>query len=162
MPVPPCQLTPFCHMSHISTNQLAALTGFSKRQIQRMAANGEIPGANRTPAGHWQISDTLELQEWVRNFSKRPSAQRLVDLNDDRQLNEAFALAKEILERAHSLRCLLRKIGWPKDSPMWGFLHRELGPLRLALETLRMPIEEAMTYIEEDKRAARERGVMVD
>lgn len=162
MPVSPCQLAPFWHMSHISTNQLAALTGFSKRQIQRMTANGEIPGASRTPAGHWRISDTPELLEWIRNFSKRPAAQEAVDRYESNDHAEAIALAKEILERAHSLRCLLRKIGWPRNSPLWGFLHQELGPLRLTLETLRMPIEEAIAYIEEDNRAARERGVMVD
>jgi excisionase family DNA binding protein len=162
MPLAWCQLTLFWHMSHLSTTELATLAGFSKRQVQRMAANGEIPGAQRTTGGHWKIADSPELREWVRNFSKRPSAQQIVERNDSKQHAEAIALAKEILERAHSLRCLLRKIGWAYDSPLWGFLYQELWPLRLTLETLRMPLEEAMTYVEEEKRAARERGVMVD
>lgn len=148
-------------MSHIPTSELATLSGYSKRQIQRMAANGEIPGANRTPAGHWLIPDTPELREWVRNFSKTPSAQRIVDLADSGQLRDAFRQVTEILERAHSLRNLLRTAGWASDSPIWGFLFDELRPLRLTLETLKMPIEDALSYIEEENREARERGVML-
>ena len=139
-------------MSHFSTAQLAEQLGYSKRQVQRMAADGQIPGAARTPAGHWRIPDTPELREWVRNFRKTESAERIVDLCDKAQLQDAFGLVKEILERAHSLRCLLRKAGWAHCSPIWGFLYEELHPLRMTLETLKMPIEDVFRYIDNEER----------
>lgn len=138
-------------MSHLSTAKLADEMGYSKRQIQRMAANGEVPGASRTPAGHWAIPDTPELRRWMEEYRKTESAQRIVDLCDKAQLQDAFGLVKEILERAHSLRCLLRKAGWAPNSPIWGFLYQELHPLRMTLETLKMPIEEALRYVEEEE-----------
>ena len=127
-----------------------------------MAANGEIPGALRTPGGHWKIPDSPELKNWVRDFAKAPSAQRIVDLADDGQLRDSFRLVKEILKRAHSLRCLIRRGGWAHDSPIWGFLFDELRPLRLTLETLKMPIEDVLAYIKEENREARKRGILID
>lgn len=146
-------------MSHLSTADLADEMAYSKRQIQRMAANGEVPGASRTPAGHWSIPDTPELRRWMEEYRKAESAQRIVDLCDKVQLQDAFGLVKEILERAHSLRCLLRKAGWARNSPIWGFLYEELHPLRMTLETLKMPIEEALRYFsEEEERIEAERS----
>ena len=48
-------------MSHIPTAELARITGYTKRQIQRIA--GSFPGAVRTVSGHWQIPDTQEVRE---------------------------------------------------------------------------------------------------
>jgi hypothetical protein len=53
-------------MSHISTAELALLTSYTKRQVQRMTAAGEVPGALRTPAGHWRVPDSPALREWCR------------------------------------------------------------------------------------------------
>ena len=114
-------------------------------------------------AGHrvniWQVPETPELAAWIEQFRKVPPAHRLVDLADDKDLKESFGLAKEILERAYSLRCLLRRAGWAHDSPIWGFLHEELYPLRLALETLRMPIEDALRYVGDENSRLRDKGV---
>ena len=79
-------------MSHLSTTQLAELTGFSKRQIQRMAANGEIPGAKRTSGGHWQVADTSELSGWIERFRKLPPAHELVDFVNKKEHSDAFGL----------------------------------------------------------------------
>ena len=81
-----------------------------------------------------------------------------MDLADDGQLRDAFRLVREIPERTHSLRCLIRKAGWAHESPIWGFLFDELRPLRLTLETLKMPIEDVFAYIKEENREACESG----
>lgn len=52
-------------MSLISTAKLAERTGYTKRQIQRLAAGGEVPGASRTPGGHWKIPEGSKLDAWV-------------------------------------------------------------------------------------------------
>lgn len=148
-------------MSHLSTTQLAELTGFSKRQIQRMAAKGEIPGAARTSGGHWQVADTPTLSEWIERFKKLPPAHELVDLMNKKDLGDAFGLVKEILERAHSLRCLLRRATWPYDSPIWGFLYDELQSLRITLETLKMPMEEAVRYVGDEHARLKRENVML-
>lgn len=53
-------------MSHIPTAELARLTGYTKRQIQRMAGAGDIPGAVRSDGGHWRIPDGAGLREWCK------------------------------------------------------------------------------------------------
>ena len=62
-------------MSHIPTAELARLTGYTKRQIQRMA--GGIPGAVRTAGGHWEIPDSPEVREWCSDMKKKREAEKL-------------------------------------------------------------------------------------
>jgi hypothetical protein len=57
-------------MSHLPTAQIAVLSGITKRQVQRLLVSGEIPGAERTPGGHWRVPDTKELRRWAKNFQR--------------------------------------------------------------------------------------------
>lgn len=152
MPLAWCQLTAFCHMSHIPTSELATLSGYSKRQIQRMAANGEIPGATRTPAGHWLIPDSTEVREWL--WRHRKAAMPAISKEDRGCLSprETYELAKEIHMRANSLRRALRRATWFPQHPMWMWVWQDLEPLRVILESLCMPIDQAIEFIAEQKK----------
>jgi hypothetical protein len=68
-------------MSHIPTAELAVLTGYTKRQIQRMAA--KIPGAVRTDGGHWKIPDSPEVRKWCASQAKRRQAEKLRREDDE-------------------------------------------------------------------------------
>lgn len=57
-------------MSDLSCPKLALLTGYSSRQIQRFAANGEIPKAWLTKGGHWRFPESEELKKWVATAKK--------------------------------------------------------------------------------------------
>lgn len=57
-------------MSHISTAQMAQLTGYEKRHVQRLAVAGQIPGAVRTGGGHWLIPDTPEVRKWCQTVRR--------------------------------------------------------------------------------------------
>jgi predicted DNA-binding transcriptional regulator AlpA len=57
-------------MSDLSCPKLALLTGYSSRQIQRFAANGEIPNAWLTRGGHWRFPESKELKKWVATAKK--------------------------------------------------------------------------------------------
>jgi hypothetical protein len=61
-----------CPMSQISLPVLSLRCGVSRRNLQRMAADGLIPGASRTAGGHWRIKDSHALDGWIksRNFEK--------------------------------------------------------------------------------------------
>lgn len=52
-------------MSHISLPKLAERTGYSRRHLQRLVAEGLVPGASRKPSGHWQIADNEALERWL-------------------------------------------------------------------------------------------------
>lgn len=54
-----------CPMSDFTSPQLAKLTRYSARQIQRFATEKGIPGAYRTSGGHWRFPDTPELRSWA-------------------------------------------------------------------------------------------------
>ena len=56
----------FCPMSDLTSPELAELTKFSARQIQRFACAGEIPGAYRTKGGHWRFPDGENLKLWIK------------------------------------------------------------------------------------------------
>lgn len=64
-------------MSLISPASLASLAGISTRQLQRMARDGDVPRAERTAGGHWQIPDTKELRDWAEAVRKRIAASRI-------------------------------------------------------------------------------------
>ncbi len=49
---------------------MAALTGFEKRHVQRLAVAGQIPGAVRTDGGHWKIPDTPEVRRWCQSVKR--------------------------------------------------------------------------------------------
>lgn len=53
-------------MSHIATAELARLTGYEKRHVQRLAVAGQIPGAVRTDGGHWRVPDSPEVRKWCQ------------------------------------------------------------------------------------------------
>jgi len=63
-----------CPMSDLTCPQLAKLTKFSSRQIQRFASDGEIPRAYRTRGGHWRFPDGEELRLWGRAARKKRNA----------------------------------------------------------------------------------------
>lgn len=55
-----------CHMSHLSSKQLAELAGLTTRQVQRILDRGTPNlGATRTEGGHWIIPDTPAVREWA-------------------------------------------------------------------------------------------------
>lgn len=57
-------------MSHIPTAELAQLTGYEKRHVQRLAVAGQIPGAVRTDGGHWRIPDSPEVRKWCKSVKR--------------------------------------------------------------------------------------------
>ena len=152
MLLPWCQLDAFWHMSHISTAELASRTGYSKRQVQRMAASGEIPGALRTPGGHWHIPDSPEIRKWLDCHSK--AAMKRIRESDRGRLSadETYRLAKEIHVKAQSLRRALRRATWFPEHPIWKWVWQDLEPLRVTLESLCMPIDQALNFIEEQRK----------
>ncbi len=56
----------------ISIPTLAKRCKLSRRNLQRMAADGLIPGASRTNGGQWRVLDDKALAGWLnaRNFTK--------------------------------------------------------------------------------------------
>lgn len=52
------------------------MAGVSTRQLQRMAAAGEVPGAVRSPAGHWRIPDDAGVRRWCAAMKKFRQSQR--------------------------------------------------------------------------------------
>lgn len=139
-------------MSHIPTSELAALTGYSKRQIQRMAGNGEIPKARRTAAGHWIIPDSKQVRRWIECHRKPVMSE--IGKDDRGCLNaaETYQLAKEIHIKAHSLRRALRRATWFPEHPIWKWVWKDLEPLRITLESLCMPLDQAIDYIQKEKQ----------
>lgn len=80
-------------MSHIPTAELARLTGYTKRQIQRMA--GKIPGAVRTGGGHWQIPDSPEVRAWCDSSKRqRDRLRSAVDGKDFEFMKTTISLMK--------------------------------------------------------------------
>lgn len=61
-------------MSHISRAELARLTGYERRQIQRMA--GSIPGAVRSARDRWKIPDSPEVRDWCKTQAKKRQAEK--------------------------------------------------------------------------------------
>ena len=139
-------------MSHIPTSELAALTGYSKRQIQRMAGNGEIPKAQRTPGGHWIIPDSKQVRRWIACHRKADMPEIGKDDRGCLNAEETYQLAKEIHIKAHSLRRALRRATWFPGHPIWKWVWKDLEPLRVALESLCMPLDEAMDFIQKEKQ----------
>ena len=58
-----------CPMSQISIPALAKRTSLSRRNLQRMAQEGLIPGASQTAGGHWRIADDARLAGWVSRIA---------------------------------------------------------------------------------------------
>lgn len=47
------------------------MAGISKRHLQRLLnRGGVVPGAEKSPGGHWKILDSKELRAWAENFQK--------------------------------------------------------------------------------------------
>lgn len=66
-----------CHMSHLSSKQLADLARLTTRQVQRILERGTPNlGATRTPGGHWAIPDTPEVRRWAREHERWKSKLR--------------------------------------------------------------------------------------
>ena len=60
-----------CHMSHLSSKQLAELARITTRQAQRILERGTPNlGATRTPGGHWIIPDSTEVRRWARKHQR--------------------------------------------------------------------------------------------
>jgi len=60
-----------CHMSHLSSKQLAELARITTRQAQRILDRGTPNlGATRTAGGHWIIPDTPEVRRWAREHQR--------------------------------------------------------------------------------------------
>ena len=59
-------------MSHLTTTQLAAAAGITRRQVQRLLDGGDVPelDAVRTPGGHWRIPDSPAANKWAKGFKK--------------------------------------------------------------------------------------------
>jgi hypothetical protein len=59
-------------MSHLTTSQLAAKAGITRRQLQRLLDGGDVPelGAVRTPGGHWRIPDSPAATKWAKGFKR--------------------------------------------------------------------------------------------
>jgi hypothetical protein len=146
-------------MSHIPTSELAALTGYSKRQIQRMAENGEIPKAQRNPGGHWVIPDSKQVRRWIACHRKAAMPEK-IDHGHRGSLNaaETHQLAKEIHIKANSLRRALRRATWFPGHPIWNWVWQDLEPLRVTLESLCMPIDQALDFIQKEKEKRPVRG----
>jgi hypothetical protein len=59
-------------MSHLTTSQLAAAAGITRRQVQRILDAGDVPelGAIRTPGGHWRIPASPAATKWAKGFNR--------------------------------------------------------------------------------------------
>ena len=85
-------------MSHLSTIELSKLAGITKRQVQRLLLKGVVPGAERTPASHWEIPDSNEVRAWAKNFQRwegKPRSEAMVKENRVRK-NELKAIGKAV------------------------------------------------------------------
>ena len=80
-------------MSHISLPKLAELTGHSRRQLQRLATAGDIPGASRKKGGHWQVENSPALKGWISyNRMKIMSRESLTGHKRSRRDNEVILI----------------------------------------------------------------------
>lgn len=81
-------------MSHISTAELARLTGYTPRHIRRIA--GTISGAVRTAGGHWQIPDSPAVREWCREAKEERDKLRAASERKDLEfMNITVSIMKE-------------------------------------------------------------------
>ena len=96
-------------MSLISPASLAGLAGLSARQLQRMARDGDVPRAERTAGGHWQIPDTKELRDWARAVRKRIAASK-----ESQRKRGARPWIKDLARAGQSLREVRARLAKPE------------------------------------------------
>jgi excisionase family DNA binding protein len=83
-------------MSHLSLPQLAKKTGLTRRHLQRLAADGTIPGATRTPGGHWRI-DEAQLGGWLAIRRFEDIRRRALSRNASRDAAKRVHMAAGVL-----------------------------------------------------------------
>lgn len=150
-------------MSHIPTAELADLTGYSKRQIQRFATAGQIPGAKRSVGGHWLIEDTPDVRRWIDCHRKVEMPGIPKEVSGSLSPEDTYQLAKEIHIKANSLRRALDRATWFQGHPIWTWVWQDIEPLRVTLESLCLPLDEALTFVQEqqEKRPIQRRPMLV-
>jgi hypothetical protein len=98
-------------MAHYRTaEEIARLTGRSKRHIQRLGMEGEIPGCEVAPDGyHRRYLASRDLDQWItREKGTKPGARRR--LKPQKQ-DPSGTLPQELMGHAQSIQLIIWEFG---------------------------------------------------
>lgn len=87
-----------CPLSHISLPSLAKRLGVSRRNLQRMAADGVIPGASRTIGGQWRVKKDAHLDGWISRMEMERALRQTVGRSKTAPLVSAIAECEKRLD----------------------------------------------------------------
>ena len=119
--------TEFCHMSLLSTQELAARAGISRRQCQRLVKLGLVPGTQRTAGKHWIIPDVKEVRQWAKTKSEERSEVFASHVTD----TEHYARVRNLQKGVTAGEALLRE--QPRDQATQRLVSSAIDRLRAAL-----------------------------
>jgi hypothetical protein len=103
-----------CHMTHTLTiKEIAAKTGRTVRQLQRLAATGDLPSKLSKNGYHRIYPNTAELRDWVARKAGTPRGRRAIipkprgDSTHSSELighlQKAVIIAEDVWTRHHGL-----------------------------------------------------------
>ena len=116
---PPVPVVCGMRKATITVPQLAERLGISRRHAQRLALEGSIPGAVRTPGGHFRIPSGRALDRWAAAYGSK-AAHRAAHRALRRKVEPLESGFDAYLDALPQLRARCDRLVWLMDREAGG------------------------------------------